>query len=197
MFTRTMGFLAQAVAQHVSETLFISPSESFGYFISTAWSLLVSEGSKNGEGKPLKGLVETALEDGEIDLSGIVRSDWMSTKSDVVGDHGWKVFHQTDVSQGGRKDHFLTNSRGRFAFSLPLVGNMIFNIASGWVHGIHEDDPNDSEFNEAGEEFTEWGLMSSYDPTNDEWGLSVPYETYDPELVEQWLLDHIVETENL
>ena len=197
VFTRTMGFLAQAVAQHVSNTLSIPPSASFGYFIGTAWSLLVSEASKNGEGKSIKWLVEGALQHGEIDLSGIVRPLWMSNKDDAVGDHGWKVFHQTTVAQGGRKDHFLTNSYGRFLFFLPLAGNVIFNIAAGFTHGMHEDDPNDSEFNEAGEEFAEWGLMSSYDPTNDEWGLSVPYETYDPELVEQWLLDHIVETESL
>ena len=197
VFTRTMGFLAQAVAHHVSNTLSIPPSASFGYFISTAWSLLVFEGSQKDEGKPIKWLIELELQHGEIDLSGIVQPIWMTNKADVVGDHGWKVFHQTDESQDGRKDHFLTNAAGRFIFSPPLAGNVIFNIAAGIVHGMYEDDPNDSEFNEAGEEFAEWGLMSSYDPTNDEWGLSVPYETYDPELVEQWLLDHIVETETL
>lgn len=182
-FARTMGYLAEAVSNHVGShpvdrifgRVLIPPSASFLYMLGVACRLLMTDQYRTGIGLETSWLTVGLVQRAEIDLSSVetLRPQWMNNHEDGRSGSGWKVFVPASNDMSGRKDHFLFNCALRVGWC-----NAHYNLGVGIFNVVtDEDDETDKVYNEKGEEFAEWGLSSDYRP----------------EQVEQWILTNLVE----
>ncbi|MFT3750923.1 MAG: hypothetical protein QM768_21595 [Agriterribacter sp.] len=185
-FARTMGFLAEAVANYlkndnhkytVLENLefLLSNNQSFTVFIHTCYEIFFDDANKEPffeigynpfnffnhmptDFKDILSQINTHY------LSNIKNLEWLKTHGDHnSGDatEGWKNFGYSP--DGGHKHHFIANA---LLVVRHNVGSAPIDIIENFdVFGV-EDVPIDREYNEAGRSFGYWGcLRVIYNPS--------------------------------